>query len=209
MTVERIPAREHDAPRPRRQQARARTTRNALLRAGRECFVEKGFAETSVNDVVARAGASVGTLYHHFGGKNELFVALYELYQARQEERAAQAVLELRKSGENDPRELFMAGARAFLDGCWQDRDLAALFLAGNGPLGFEVIARSRYRKWVRGNSRLLAVDNQPLGEALTLIVTTAAAEAGRDIALKHSREEAVAYRDEVLRLLRKLTAPD
>ncbi len=171
--------------------------------------MEKGFAETSVNDVVARAGASVGTLYHHFGGKNELFVALYELYQSRQEERAAQAVRELRKAGERDPQELFIAGARAFLDGCWEDRDLAALFLAGNGPLGFEVLARSRYRKWVWSNARLLAVDDQPLGEALTLVVTTAAAEAGRDIALKRTREEAITYRDEVLRLLRKLTAPD
>ena len=39
-----------------------------------------------------RAGASVGSLYHHFGGKADLYLALFEDYQSRQEDRAATAV---------------------------------------------------------------------------------------------------------------------
>jgi AcrR family transcriptional regulator len=57
---------------------RAAVTRAALLSAAREVFTASGFAEASIADVVARAGASVGSLYHHFGGKGELYLALFE-----------------------------------------------------------------------------------------------------------------------------------
>lgn len=197
------------AGRPRREQARSRTTRAALLEAAAACFVAAGFADASVNEIVARAGSGVGTLYHHFGGKNELYLALYEEYQARQEQRAAQAVTAARETGQHDPVELFVAGARAFLDGCWSERDLAQLFLAGEGPLGFELLARSRYRRWMRNNARLLAPGQQPFGEALTLVLTTVAAEAGREVAVRRSRDDAVRFRDEVLALLRRVASQD
>src|ERR1700748_3926467 len=53
-------------------------TQRALLDAAREVFVEQGFADASVAEVVERAGSSVGSLYHHFGGKAGLFLALWE-----------------------------------------------------------------------------------------------------------------------------------
>ena len=73
-----------------RTTGRSATTRGGLLEAAREVFSGSGFAEAAIADVVARAGASVGSLYHHFGGKAELYLALFEDYQGRQEERAAQ-----------------------------------------------------------------------------------------------------------------------
>ncbi len=85
-------------------------------------------------DVVDRAGASVGSLYHHFGGKADLYLALFEEYSARQEERAGAAVRAARAEGERDPVALFVAGARGYLQGSWAERDLARLFLAGGGP---------------------------------------------------------------------------
>jgi len=191
--------------RPRREQARARVTRAALLSAGRDCFVAAGFAQTSVSEIVARAGSGVGTLYHHFGGKNELYLALYEDYQVRQEQRAAAAVARARAGGVAEPVGLFVAGARAFLDGCWEERDLAQLFLEGNGPAGFDLLARSRNRRWMRGNARLLEPGQQPFGEALTLVLTTVTAEAGREVVVRVSREDATAFRDEVLVLLARI----
>src|SRR3954453_16459355 len=77
-----------------RTAGRAATTRGGLLDAAREVFSGSGFAEASIADVVARAGASVGSLYHHFGGKAELYLALFEDYQRCQEGRAATAVRE-------------------------------------------------------------------------------------------------------------------
>src|SRR3954467_8811796 len=123
---------------------RAQATRASLITAAREVFSESGFAEANISDVVARAGASVGSLYHHFGGKADLYLALFEDYQSRQEERAASAVREARGGGERDPFELFLVGAGADLRGRWEERDLARLFLAGGGPSGFELIARRR-----------------------------------------------------------------
>ena len=57
------------------QWARTAETQRALLDAARAVFAEQGFADASIADVVERAGSSVGSLYHHFGGKSELFIA--------------------------------------------------------------------------------------------------------------------------------------
>src|SRR5947209_3661957 len=101
------------------QWSRTAETRRGMLRAARD-----GFAEASVADVVTRAGSSVGSLYHHFGGKTELFLALWEETQATHEEGAATAVAAARGAGTTDPLELFVTGTRAFLDVAWAHRDL-------------------------------------------------------------------------------------
>ena len=102
-------------------------------------FTEQVSPQTSIADVVERASSSVGSLYHHFGGKSELFLALWHEHQRTYEEAASKAVARLRKTGETDTTELFCAGARAFLEGSWLRRDLTLLFSSGDGPPGFEV----------------------------------------------------------------------
>ena len=102
------------------QWARTAQTQRALLDAARAVFTGQGFADASIADVVERAGSSVGSLYHHFGGKSELFIALWQDYQQAQEADASEAVARARKAGVTDPFELFSAGARAFMEaaGC-------------------------------------------------------------------------------------------
>src|SRR6202161_1533102 len=129
------------------QWARTAGTQRALLDAARAVFVEQGFADASIAEVVRRADSSVGSLYHHFGGKSELFVALWQEHQVAHEEAASKAVAAARQTGVTDSTELFCAGARAFLDGSWQRRDLAMLFFAGDGPPGFAVMKRRRNRE--------------------------------------------------------------
>src|SRR5580700_8325297 len=107
---------------------RTANTQRALLDAAREVFTSRGFSEASIADVVERAGSSVGSLYHHFGGKSELFLALWHEHQLAHEQAASEAVARLREAGETDTTELFCAGARAFLEGSWLRRDLALLF---------------------------------------------------------------------------------
>jgi AcrR family transcriptional regulator len=51
--------------------------RAAILEAALECFAEHGFAATTVEQIRARSGASVGSIYHHFGGKEQLAAQLY------------------------------------------------------------------------------------------------------------------------------------
>ena len=188
---------------------RASATRGALLAAAREVFPASGFAEASIAEVVARAGASVGSLYHHFGGKADLYVAMFDDYAARQEERAAAAVRRARAVGEEDPVRLFVAGSRAYLDGCWAERDLARLFLAGGGPPGFELSARRRYREWTRRNATLLRAGTgdgeQPWGDALVLVLTSVVSEAGHEVAVCEDEATADRLAADVLTLIARI----
>jgi len=187
-------------------QRRARDTRTTLLEAARDVFSEVGYTEANVADVVARAGSSVGSMYHHFGGKADLYLALYDEHQSRQEARADAAVRQARANGEQDALVLFIAGSRAFLRGCWEERDLARLFLEGDGPPGFDQVSRKRFREWVkRAGGLLRAADTHLLGEPFTLVLTTVIAAAGREVAQQADEEAAMSYADDVLILLSRL----
>ena len=50
--------------------------REAFLSAARGVFEEKGYAEATLDDVIARSGGSRQTLYALFGGKQGLFEAI-------------------------------------------------------------------------------------------------------------------------------------
>jgi AcrR family transcriptional regulator len=58
--------------------ARAEATRQALLTSARSLFGDKGYAATSVDEVVKHAGVTKGALYHHFKDKDQLFRAVVE-----------------------------------------------------------------------------------------------------------------------------------
>ena len=188
-----------------RNTGRAGATRAALLAAARETFAAGGFADANITDVVTRAGASVGSLYHHFGGKADLYLALFEDFQARQEQRTADAVRKARVAGVDDPMQLWLAGAMAYLRGCWEERDLARVFLDGGGPPGFELIARRRYREWVRVNGILLHTDDERLGETLVTVLTTVVAEAGREVAVQETEAAALRLAAEFVELLGRI----
>lgn len=190
---------------------RAAATRSTLLGAAREVFTSSGFAESSIAEVVARAGGSVGSLYHHFGGKADLYLALFEDHAVRQEDRAVTAVKAARATGEVDPVRLFVAGSRAYLQGCWVERDLARLFLAGGGPPGFELVARRRYREWTRRNATLLRAGpgdpGEPWGDALVLVLTTVVSEAGHEVAVCDDEGAATRLAGDVLSLIARIGA--
>lgn len=57
---------------------RASGRRRAILDAALVCFNEKGLAATSIEDIRLRSGASVGSIYHHFGNKEGIANALYD-----------------------------------------------------------------------------------------------------------------------------------
>jgi AcrR family transcriptional regulator len=184
---------------------RAQETRATLLAAARDVFAAGGFADANITDVVAKAGASVGSLYHHFGGKADLYLALFDDYQASQEQRAADAVRAARLQGMTDTLDLFLVGATAYLRGCWEQRELARVFLDGGGPPGFELIARRRYREWVRVNTALLNTEDQPMGDTLVLVLTSVMAEAGREVAVQDTEDSAMRLAEEFVELLGRI----
>lgn len=192
----------------RRQSSRAAATRRALLDGARGVFTESGYAEASIADVVTRSQASVGSLYHHFGGKADLYLALFEAFNQEQVERATAAVTAARAHGERDPMRLFLAGARAYLASCWDDRDLARLFLTGGGPEGFAEVGRRRTQEWVRQNTTLLHADERRDGEALVHTLTTVAGTAGREVAACSSAARAARLTEDYLELMARLATP-
>jgi AcrR family transcriptional regulator len=187
------------------QWARTAQTQRALLDAARAVFTGQGFADASIADVVERAGSSVGSLYHHFGGKSELFIALWQDYQQAQEADASEAVARARKAGVTDPFELFSAGARAFMEGCWLRRDLAVLFSDGDGPPGFEVMRRRRGREWLGQNDALLRLSDTSFDRLYVTILTTLIGEGSREVAAAGSRRQADRVIDAVIEYVRLL----
>ncbi len=54
-------------------------TRQRLLAEAARLFAGQGYAGVSVRDIVKAAGANLGAITYHFGGKEELFEAVLEL----------------------------------------------------------------------------------------------------------------------------------
>lgn len=61
--------------RPQRETTPAR--REGILRAFLQLFAERGYLALTMADVSRRSGASIGSIYHHFSGKEQLAAALY------------------------------------------------------------------------------------------------------------------------------------
>lgn len=57
---------------------RGRQSRAALVDAGRAAFSAKRYEEVSIAEIAAAAGAAVGSIGYHFGGKHELYLAVHE-----------------------------------------------------------------------------------------------------------------------------------
>jgi AcrR family transcriptional regulator len=54
-----------------------RPRRAAILDAALGAFTEHGVAGASIEDIRRRSGASIGSIYHHFGGKDAIAGALF------------------------------------------------------------------------------------------------------------------------------------
>jgi AcrR family transcriptional regulator len=62
---------------------RKAATRAQILQSALICFADKGYHQTSMDDIVAQSGLSKGALYWHFKSKKELFIALVEWFMSQ------------------------------------------------------------------------------------------------------------------------------
>lgn len=62
----------------RKTRPRGEIRRSEILDAATEVFLENGYGGATIDLVVERAGASKGTVYSFFGGKDGLFAAIVE-----------------------------------------------------------------------------------------------------------------------------------
>jgi AcrR family transcriptional regulator len=56
--------------------------REQILQAAMSCFGEKGYHAATMDDLVRASGLSKGSLYWHFRSKEEVFLALFDSFEA-------------------------------------------------------------------------------------------------------------------------------
>jgi AcrR family transcriptional regulator len=94
-------------PKVTEQHREARRTQ--ILDAARQCFVRRGFHETSMADLLAEAGLSSGAVYSYFSSKHEMIVAIAE-------ENMSQVVAMMRESAAGPSRDAPGAALAKVLD---------------------------------------------------------------------------------------------
>jgi AcrR family transcriptional regulator len=107
--------------------------RGRMLDALCHAVAEKGYARTSVADVIERAGVSRETFYEHFTDKEDCFLAAYELASATLREAIASAL----PPESADPLERYDRAMAAYLKTMSEERAYARVFLIdvyGAGP---------------------------------------------------------------------------
>ncbi|MFC5754760.1 TetR/AcrR family transcriptional regulator [Actinomadura rugatobispora] len=65
--------------RPGKRAAQAQETRRRILEAARDMFVADGYGATNLQDVAARAGVAIQTIYYVFGTKRNLLKVLVDV----------------------------------------------------------------------------------------------------------------------------------
>src|SRR5579859_2418210 len=68
------PGTPHRSLKERQRQERA----NLILQVAEEVMLEKGYYDTSMDEIAARVGVAKGTVYLHFPSKEDLVVAIFE-----------------------------------------------------------------------------------------------------------------------------------
>lgn len=62
----------------RRTKEEAQKTRDQILTAASKVFCDKGFANSSLEDIASEANVTRGAIYWHFKNKSDIFEALHE-----------------------------------------------------------------------------------------------------------------------------------
>jgi AcrR family transcriptional regulator len=89
---------------------RGQATRAHIIGVATRLFAERGYDGTPIDAVLAESGVSRGSLYHHFPGKDALFLAVMEAVGAQIGAETAAGI-----EGAPDPVELLRIGCRAWL----------------------------------------------------------------------------------------------
>lgn len=112
----------------------AESTRLRLLGAARQLFGRQGYAETSLDEVVARAKVTKGALYHHFRGKDDLFAAVYEQVQHEVSDRVVAEFLR------EDAWEALIVGCELWIDAHLDPAVQRIVMRDARSTLGWEAV---------------------------------------------------------------------
>ena len=192
-----------------KQAERRAATTEAILRAGRRLFGERGFAAATMDDIAEAADIAKGAVYHHFKTKEAVFEAVFEQVSGDLVQDIHRAV-----RSEKDVLAAIVAGTQHYFAACAKGPTGRIILRDGPAVLGWErwreIDARHFGGKFPRAltvamDAGLIARQPvEPLARLLLGAVTEAAvACAGRSDVLKAGSEYSRAFKSlvEALRL--------
>ena len=192
-----------------KQAERRAATTEAILKAGRRLFGERGFAATTIDDIADAAQVAKGAIYHHFATKEAVFAAVFDSVS-----RDLVADIERATRSERDVLAAMVAGTQHYFAACAKGPTCQIILRDGPAVLGWErwreIDAEHFGGKFPRAlaaamDGGLIARQPiEPLSRLLLGAVTEAAvACAGRPDVLKAGLEYSRAFRSllEALRL--------
>ena len=189
---------------PARRWARTDATQQRILDAATEVFSTRGFSAATMADIVENSGASIGSIYHHFGAKKELFLAIYERLSAEVEVRIAQAA---GASADLDSQQAFALHARAYLKAIWDNRRAATMIASGDVPVGFERLRRTNTLTFLHRWMGVLDVDSSTRGQLLSRILIAIMSEASLMVTMCGDAAEVEQVSDATIEWIARLTS--
>jgi len=158
-----------------RRWAKTDATQQRILDAATEVFAARGYTAATMADIVDHSRASIGSIYHHFGGKRELFLAVYDRLSADVERRLAESAS---TPAELDSQHAFAVHVRAYLMAIWENRQAAMMTASGDVPAGFERVRRKNMLAFFDRWMGVLDVDSTKRGELLSRVLIAIMSEA-------------------------------
>ena len=191
-----------------RRWAKTGATQQRILDAATEVFATRGFTAATMADVVAGSGASIGSIYHHFGGKSELFGAIFEQMADAVDRRIEAAMRQAGDSGSQkvDGRRVFELHVRAYLEAMWENRRLARVLTSGDTPAGFEVARRDRMQAAFRSWMTVLELDTSLRGQLLSRVLVATMAESSLMVAACENPDDVPEIIDATIEWIDRLT---
>jgi AcrR family transcriptional regulator len=180
------------------------------VESARRLFAARGFAATSLEDILQAVGMTRGALYHHFEGKAALFREVYEAQEHLLMQKVAAAA-----ERERQPWAAVRAGCEAFLDACVDHGTQQIILIDAPGVLGWEVMreiksrhAMSLIREGLQASIQAGQLRRRPV-DPLAHMLLGALSESAMAIArAQDPTAMAAAARKEIRHLLQALAAP-
>ena len=197
--------RDNGSEAPTATAARSALSRQAILDAARQLFAAQGYTATSITDIVAQAGTSVGLPYYHFGSKKKIFITLWQEFQASQERRSRAAIGAAQRSGATG-KDLLLAGTRAYLQGAWEAREIMPLVISRDVP-GLDAVMAQMDRRWEKQSMDLLSGYDPVMARTAIVVLTGALRAVCMQFPKLRTDAEADRFIDEALLLCSGLLA--
>jgi len=110
--------------------------RAKLIASARKAFAEKGYANSSMDELTADAGLTRGALYHNFGDKRGLLAAVVDQLDGEMAARAREIGAKSAGDGEGDIWQALLAEGAAYIEMALDPEIQRIVLLDGPAVLG-------------------------------------------------------------------------